>query len=69
MIPKKATEPRVYVDWGNFEVIPKTACKHSKWDCIRCGTSYTRDVVHTTRGGKGVVSRVLGRSDRGSSNG
>ena len=39
---------------------PTTACKHGEYECEPCGTSDTRDALHTTRGGKGAVAR-LGR--------
>jgi hypothetical protein len=39
---------------------PTTACKHGEYECETCGTSDTRDALHTTRGGKGAVAR-LGR--------
>lgn len=45
------------------EVIePTTKCKHGRGDCEDCGTTSRRDVVHTTRGGRGAVSRLRTRA-------
>lgn len=37
------------------------ACKHGVLDCETCGMTERRDVLHTTRGGCGVVGQLRGR--------
>lgn len=36
----------------------RPACKHGLGDCSKCGTTSTRDRIHTTKGGKGSVARI-----------
>jgi len=46
-----------------FEVVPpKTRCKHGYYSCRACGTSDRTDGFHRTRGGLGVVGKVIVRS-------
>lgn len=35
-----------------------TLCKHGVGECETCGTTNTRDAIHTTVGGRGVVARI-----------
>lgn len=42
-----------------WEELPQTsACKHGLGSCYECGTTNTRDRIHTTKRGKGVVGRI-----------
>ena len=43
------------------EIPHTTSCKHGPGSCETCGTTNRRDTFHTTKGGRGVVSRLLGR--------
>ena len=43
------------------EVPSTTSCKHGLGSCEACGTTNRRDTFHTTKGGRGVVSRLFGR--------
>lgn len=54
-LPVEAGEMR----WYWIEEI-KTRCKHGRGECERCGTSDSRDVIHKTVNGRGVVARALG---------
>ena len=47
--------------YGFIEVPPTTSCKHGAGACEDCGTTDRRDVVHTTRGGRGAVGRIKRR--------
>lgn len=43
-----------------FVALPhQTACKHGEGACEDCGTTDTRDALHTTRGGVGAVGRLF----------
>jgi hypothetical protein len=53
---------QTHVGYGGTEVPPRTACKHGKGECEVCGTSDLRDIKHTTKGGKGLVARLRGKS-------
>lgn len=44
-----------YWPWKFEEPI---VCKHGKTSCDKCGLS-TNAVAHTTRGGRGYVSRLM----------
>jgi len=35
-----------------------TACKHGSGSCEICGTTDRRDVLHTTKNGRGSVGRL-----------
>lgn len=37
---------------------PQTSCKHGSDDCGACGTSFRRDALHTTVGGRGAFARL-----------
>jgi len=41
----------------------RTACKHGRTECERCGTTDRRDVRHTTRNGRGVVASLSDARD------
>jgi hypothetical protein len=38
-----------------------TRCKHGLGSCETCGTTNRRDEQHTTKGGRGLVARLMGR--------
>ena len=42
-------------------VVVNTVCKHGVGECETCGTTATRDAIHTTVGGRGVVARLFKR--------
>lgn len=50
-------------DWPEPERPSRTACKHGREDCDRCGTLGLSDALHRTRGGLGAVARL--RAGRG----
>jgi hypothetical protein len=39
-------------------LVPSARCKHGHADCLTCGATERRDVVHSTAGGRGVVGRI-----------
>jgi hypothetical protein len=41
-----------------------TKCRHGSTDCVRCGTSNRRDVIHSTVGGEGKVAKLRKREKR-----
>jgi hypothetical protein len=46
-------------EFGPGPLIPgNTTCKHGVGECETCGTTATRDAIHTTVGGRGVVARI-----------
>lgn len=40
------------------EVPMTTQCKHGLGECETCGTTNRRDVIHSTRGGVGLVGKL-----------
>jgi len=54
--------PRIEAEawyWSDPEP-SRTACKHGRADCDRCGTIGATDALHRTRGGRGAVARLRG---------
>ena len=39
-------------------LVSPALCKHGRADCLTCGATERRDVVHSTVGGRGVVGRI-----------
>jgi hypothetical protein len=47
----------IFFDW--YEPEPEnTKCKHGRETCEKCGTNNSRDALHRTKGGKGVVGQM-----------
>ena len=42
-------------------LVSPALCKHGHADCLTCGATERRDVVHSTVGGRGVVGRLSRR--------
>ena len=49
------------LDLGLVEVPTATSCKHGRGGCEECGTTDRRDARHATKGGRGVVARLMGK--------
>lgn len=47
------------LEWHGVFPRHNTTCKHGAGDCASCGTTDRRDVIHKTRGGRGVVAERL----------
>lgn len=37
----------------------ETSCKHGKENCEKCGTTHSRDVIHTTKNGIGRIGHIF----------